>query len=109
MTTTSAKPPRFVRHIDRLINATDKTQRQIALEIGYERSNLISMFKQNQTRVPAEKVPALADSQLATIRRRAGDGERLEDRARRASSRPAGLAASKYPRRRAGVIGCPSK
>ena len=83
--------------------------RQIALKISYERSSLISMFKQGQTRVPVEKVRALADSQLATIRRRAGDGERLEDRARRASSRPAGPAASKYPRRRPGVIGCPSK
>jgi transcriptional regulator with XRE-family HTH domain len=62
MTTAPAKPPRFVRRIDRLINGSDKTQRQIAMELGYDRSNLISMFKQGQTRVPVEKVPALADA-----------------------------------------------
>jgi hypothetical protein len=62
MTTAPAKPPRFVRHIDCLINVTEKTQRQIALEMGYDRSNIISMFKQGQTRVPPDRVPALADA-----------------------------------------------
>jgi transcriptional regulator with XRE-family HTH domain len=56
------KPPRFVRHIDRLINQSEKTQREIALAMGYERSNLISMFKQGITRVPLDKVPALAEA-----------------------------------------------
>jgi hypothetical protein len=53
---------RFVRHIDDLINASSKSQRQIAYEIGYDKPNLITMFKQGSTRVPAEKVPALAES-----------------------------------------------
>lgn len=56
------KPSRFVQHIDRLINDSAKSQRQIAYEIGYEKPNLITMFKQGATRVPAEKVPLLADA-----------------------------------------------
>jgi hypothetical protein len=62
---TMMSPPRanitrFVRHIDDLINASAKSQRQIAYEMGYDKPNLITMFKQGSTRVPAEKVPALA-------------------------------------------------
>ena len=37
-----------------------KNQREIAREIGYERANVISMFKSGQLRVPLDKVPALA-------------------------------------------------
>ncbi len=54
------KPTKFVRLIDDLINQSEKTQRQIADEIGYDKPNIITMFKQGTTRVPAEKVPALA-------------------------------------------------
>lgn len=50
----------FVRRIDDLINASDKTQRQIAREVGYDRSNIITMSKQGMTRVPLEKVAPLA-------------------------------------------------
>lgn len=56
------KPSKFVRTIDRLINASDKTQRQIALDLGYDKPNLITMFKQGTTRIPVEKVPYLADT-----------------------------------------------
>lgn len=59
---TIGKPSRFVRHIDKLINASGKTQRQIAVDMGYDKPNLITMFKQGTTRVPADKVPYLADS-----------------------------------------------
>jgi transcriptional regulator with XRE-family HTH domain len=37
-----------------------KTQREIAAEIGYDKPNLISMFKRGETKVPLEKIPALA-------------------------------------------------
>ncbi len=37
-----------------------KNQRQIAQEIGYEKPNMISMFKRGETKVPLDKIPALA-------------------------------------------------
>ncbi len=37
-----------------------KNQRQIAVEIGYEKPNMISMFKRGETKVPLDKIPALA-------------------------------------------------
>jgi transcriptional regulator with XRE-family HTH domain len=37
-----------------------KNQRQIASEIGYEQANIISMFKRGETKIPFEKIPALA-------------------------------------------------
>lgn len=37
-----------------------KTQRQIAHEMGYSNANLISMFKRGESKVPLDKIPALA-------------------------------------------------
>jgi hypothetical protein len=37
-----------------------KTQREIAAETGYEKPNMISMFKRGEVKVPLEKIPALA-------------------------------------------------
>src|SRR5438270_13100393 len=37
-----------------------KTQREIAVEIGYDKPNMISMFKRGEMKVPLEKIPALA-------------------------------------------------
>ena len=37
-----------------------KNQRQIAAEIGYEKPNMISMFKRGEAKVPLDKIPALA-------------------------------------------------
>lgn len=54
------KVSRFVQHLDGLINASTKSQRQIAMELGYEKPNIITMFKQGSTRLPMEKVPAMA-------------------------------------------------
>lgn len=51
---------KFARHIDRLIQRSGKQQNVIAHEMGYERPNIISMFKLGVTRVPLDKVPALA-------------------------------------------------
>lgn len=42
------------------INNSDKTQRQIALEIGYTKPNIITMFKQGLTKLPLEKIGPLA-------------------------------------------------
>lgn len=37
-----------------------KNQRRIAQEIGYETPNMISMFKRGESKVPLDKIPALA-------------------------------------------------
>jgi len=42
------------------INNSEKTQRQIALEIGYTKPNIISMFKQGATKLPLDKIGPLA-------------------------------------------------
>ena len=39
-----------------------KTQRQIAQEIGYDKPNMISMFKRGEAKVPLDKIPLLAQS-----------------------------------------------
>ena len=37
-----------------------KSQRQIAIDTGYDKPNMISMFKRGDTKVPLDKIPALA-------------------------------------------------
>jgi len=50
---------KFLDHqIDTLKGA--KTQREVAAEIGYDKPNMISMFKRGEVRVPLNKIPALA-------------------------------------------------
>lgn len=44
------------------LQRTGKTQRQIASEIGYDKPNIITMFKTGITRVPLGRVPRLAAS-----------------------------------------------
>jgi hypothetical protein len=51
---------RFVRRVDALVNASPKPQKRIASEMGYRNPNIVSMFKRGTTRVPFDKVPALA-------------------------------------------------
>lgn len=46
------------RSISNLVWA--RTQRQIAAEIGYEKPNMISMFKRGEAKIPLDKIPALA-------------------------------------------------
>ncbi len=50
----------FAEHLAKLVERSPKTQREIALECGYPRPNLITMFKQGLTKVPIEAVPKLA-------------------------------------------------
>ncbi len=47
-------------YLTTLIEASDKTQKQIAEELGYENANIITMFKQGLTRVPLNKVGPIA-------------------------------------------------
>lgn len=53
-------PTRFAQRIRDLIDASPKTQRQIAHEVGYAKPNIITMFKQGDTRVPVDKIGPLA-------------------------------------------------
>ncbi len=52
----------IARYLDKQIEALRgvKTQRQIAIEIGYDKPNMISMFKRGEARVPLDKIPLLA-------------------------------------------------
>lgn len=55
-----AKHMAFHEYLGHQIELSGKKQREIAEALGYERPNIITMFKQGQTKVPIEKVPALA-------------------------------------------------
>src|SRR5947209_7699722 len=52
----------IAKFLDRQIHKLNgvKTQREIAVEIGYDKPNMISMFKRGEMKVPLEKIPALA-------------------------------------------------
>ncbi|SCY96015.1 helix-turn-helix domain-containing protein [Paracoccus tibetensis] len=51
----------FLRRQTELL-AHKKTQRQIAHEAGFASGNLISMFKSGASKIPLDRVPALARS-----------------------------------------------
>ena len=42
------------------LDASKKKQKEIAREVGYDNPNILSMMKHGDTKVPFEKVPALA-------------------------------------------------
>ena len=44
----------------RAIADSGKSQREIARDAGFERANVISMMKKGDTKVPVERIPALA-------------------------------------------------
>jgi len=44
------------------ISLSGKTQRAIAEDLGYDNPNIVTLFKQGKTKVPVNKVPALARS-----------------------------------------------
>jgi transcriptional regulator with XRE-family HTH domain len=52
----------LAKFVDKRIDALKgvKTQREIAAEIGYAKPNILSMFKRGESKVPLEKIPALA-------------------------------------------------
>ena len=52
----------IARYLDKQIDSLKgvKTQREIAAEIGYDKPNLISMFKRGETKIPLDKIPLLA-------------------------------------------------
>lgn len=52
----------IARYLTKVIDALqgEKSQRDIAAEMGYEKPNVISMFKKGEMKVPLDKIPALA-------------------------------------------------
>lgn len=50
------------RRIADLVDASGKTQKEIAAEAGFASQNIISMIKSGDTKVPLNRVPALAKS-----------------------------------------------
>lgn len=46
--------------IDLVVGSGEKTQKQIAAELGYTKPNIITMFKQGLTNLPLNKVEAMA-------------------------------------------------
>lgn len=44
------------------LEATSKTQQEIANEAGFPRSNVLSMMKMGMTKLPIVRIPAIADA-----------------------------------------------
>lgn len=49
----------FITH---QIKLSGKSQAEIARELGYDKPNIITMFKQGKTRIPLDKIGAIADA-----------------------------------------------
>lgn len=48
------------RYITAVVNSSDKTQAQIAQEVGFEKPNVVSMIKSGRMKLPIGKVRAFA-------------------------------------------------
>lgn len=57
---TVSKPKTVAEYINWQIQICGKSQKQIATEAGFEKPNIITMFKQGQTKIPIEKIGRLA-------------------------------------------------
>lgn len=55
-----ATPPTVAEFLTNMLEMSESTQKEIAAALGYEKSNIITMFKQGHTKVPLGKVKALA-------------------------------------------------
>lgn len=61
-TGSQATQTRIARYLSKQIDALQgvKSQREIAFEAGFERPNIMSMFKRGDTKIPLDRVPGLA-------------------------------------------------
>ena len=55
-----AKVTNVAEYISHAIELSGRTQKDIARDVGWAKPNVLSMMKQGITKVPIEKVPALA-------------------------------------------------
>jgi hypothetical protein len=60
MTAYGVKKGTFANYLANQIRISEVPQKDIAGALGYENANIVSMFKKGLTKVPIEKVPALA-------------------------------------------------
>lgn len=58
----ATKPSKVAHYLSSHIDASEKTQYQIATESGFDRPNIISMIKTGITKMPIARVPAMAKS-----------------------------------------------
>jgi hypothetical protein len=56
----AAKKPTVAQFIAQQLAISGKTQREVAIELGYGNANIISMFKLGVTKLPLNKVGPLA-------------------------------------------------
>lgn len=54
----------MAKYLDKQLGALkgEMTLREVAAKLGYPKSNIISMFRTGETKVPLDKIPALADA-----------------------------------------------
>jgi transcriptional regulator with XRE-family HTH domain len=50
------------QYINECVSTSMKTQREIAEEAGFDKPNMITMLKQAKTKLPLDRVAALADA-----------------------------------------------
>ena len=60
MVVTEAERMTVAQFISQRIDDSAKSQREIAAEVGFENPNVLTMFKQGQTKVPLRRIGALA-------------------------------------------------
>jgi transcriptional regulator with XRE-family HTH domain len=59
---TAGKKTTVAEYLSGVMGLTDKTQKTIASELGYENPNVISLIKQGRTKLPVNKVQLMAQS-----------------------------------------------
>ena len=60
MTTSRAKKLSVAEYLAQQIAICGKSQKEICEEVGYDKPNIITMFKQGKTKIPIGKVPLFA-------------------------------------------------
>lgn len=58
--TDGAAGNRLAKLIDKAIDKSSKSQREIADAVGFKNSNMITMIKQGHAKLPLDRVPAMA-------------------------------------------------
>ena len=55
-----AKNMTVAEYLSKAIELSGKTQREIAVAVGYTKPNIISMMRLGQTKIPIDRIPAFA-------------------------------------------------
>lgn len=58
--TTNAEESKFTRYIRTKIEASEKSQRELAEHVGYNNPNMIAMLKTGNVKLALDRVPAMA-------------------------------------------------